>query len=150
MNNQQQVAREMPAANSMKSRRYSKNFWDYEFDCRDGTMVPEGCEDKLEAFVQSNLQVIRDFFGVPIYITSAYRTERYNKAVGGVENSFHLYDIHGPNGHFAVDIAVQGVSPIQVKFALEGLIRLNLIEEGGIGLYKDFVHYDNRGVRKRW
>lgn len=143
--NQQQRRPEMPAADKER-KKLSKNFWLYEFDCRDGTPVPEELEEDLKAFVEKNLQPLREFLDSRIFITSAYRTPEYNKAVGGVKNSYHLYD----KGAFAVDLMVQGVDPPIVKIVLEGLIRLGVIDEGGIGLYSNFVHYDNRGYKARW
>lgn len=136
---------EMPAA-SDERRKLSKNFWLYEFDCKDGTPVPDELVDDLETFVQKNLQPLRDFLDSRIFITSAYRTPAWNKAVGGVKNSYHLYD----KGPFAVDIMVQGVDPPLVKVIIEGLINLGILQEGGVGLYKSFVHYDNRGYKARW
>lgn len=136
----------MPAAAPGERKKLSKDFYLYEFDCKDGTPVPEELVDGLEYFVERNLQTLRDFFNAPIFITSAYRTPQYNARVGGVKNSYHLYD----KDAFAVDIMVQGVETPLVKIALEGLIRIGAIQEGGIGLYKNFVHYDNRGYRARW
>lgn len=37
-----------------------------------------------------NLNLIREKFGKPIYINSAYRTPQVNKSVGGVKRSLHL------------------------------------------------------------
>lgn len=37
------------------------------------------------------LQKIRDTFGMPIIVNSAFRCERLNKAVGGATNSDHKY-----------------------------------------------------------
>lgn len=37
------------------------------------------------------LDRIREAYGKPIYISSGYRNEELNKAVGGVEGSGHLY-----------------------------------------------------------
>lgn len=140
------MAVEMPATNQER-RQLSKNFWLYEFDCKDGTPVPEEQEAALKAFVEGNLQPLRDFLGTQIFITSAYRTPEYNKAVGGVSNSYHLYD---KGDAFAVDIMALGVDPPIIKVMIEGLIRLGVMQEGGLGLYKNFVHYDNRGYRARW
>jgi len=138
-------AKEMPATNQERPQ-LSKNFYLYEFDCRDGTPVPEEKVEGLEAFTEKNLQPLREFLGSTVFITSAYRTPEYNKAVGGVDGSYHLYD----KDAFAVDLMVQGVEPPLVKVIIEGLIRLGVMEEGGLGLYKNFVHYDNRGYRARW
>lgn len=43
-------------------------------------------DDKLVNY----LQRARNHFGVPVVITSAYRTESYNKTVGGAKNSYHV------------------------------------------------------------
>lgn len=144
--NEQPQRKEMPAAEEER-KQLSKNFWLYEFDCKDGSPVPPELEDGLQKFVEKNLQPLRDFLDSRIFVTSGYRTISYNKAVGGVKNSYHLYD---KEGKFAVDLMVQGVDPPIVKVILEGLINLGIVEEGGIGLYKNFVHYDNRGYRARW
>lgn len=136
----------MPAAVSDRGR-ISKNFWFYEFDCRDGTPVPQDKEDAVRAFVERNLQPLRDFLDCKLYISSAYRTPQYNKAVGGASNSYHLYD---KGDAIATDIRVVGIDPPVVKVIIEGLINLGIMEEGGLGLYKNFVHYDNRGYRARW
>jgi len=142
---QQIPIKEMPATENER-QQLSNNFWLYEFDCRDGTPVPDELVPELEKFVAKNLQPLREFLDSRIFITSAYRTPQYNAAVGGVKNSYHLYD----KGAFAVDVQVQGVEPALVKVMIEGLINLGIMEEGGVGLYKNFVHYDNRGYRARW
>ena len=138
---------EMPAVNGDSSGKYSEHFWEYEFDCKDGTPVPEDLQEMLKLFVQQNLEPLRKAVGAPIYILSAYRHEEYNKKVGGAKRSYHVYD--NRPGKFAVDIMCTGLEPATVKFLLECLIRVGLIEEGGIGLYKNFVHYDN-GPKRRW
>lgn len=43
----------------------------------------------IELLVTKLLDPIRDFVAEPIIITSGYRSERVNKAVGGVPNSQH-------------------------------------------------------------
>ena len=62
------------------------NFKVREFACHDGT-------DKVLVDIElvSLLQLIRDFMGSPININSGYRTASYNRKIGGVSNSFHLY-----------------------------------------------------------
>ena len=140
------MAVEMPAV-SDERKQLSKNFWLYEFDCRDGTAVPCTLVAELQAFVVENLQPFRDFVNAPVMLTSAYRTPAYNESVDGAKNSYHLYD---KPPAFAVDVMVQGMEPVLVKIIMEGLIRVGVMQEGGIGLYKNFVHYDNRGYKARW
>lgn len=45
--------------------------------------------DNLESLVDNVLDPIREFVGVPVIVTSGYRCEWLNKAVGGVPNSQH-------------------------------------------------------------
>ena len=121
----------------------TKNFKRQEFDCKDGTIVPDKYLDNLQR-VAENLQTITDHLGVPITITgSGYRTPSHNKKVGGAKNSQHLY----ANG---ADINARGYTPRQLYDVIEELINNGKMEQGGLGLYKGFVHYDRRGTRARW
>ena len=45
--------------------------------------------DNIE-YTISRLDEIREGYGKPIYINSGYRCPQLNKAVGGVEDSYHL------------------------------------------------------------
>lgn len=109
------------------SQQISPNFKIREFRCKDGS-------DKILIdvdFVKEKLQLIRNHFGAPVTINSAYRTTSYNAKVGGAKGSFHL------KGQ-AFDIVVKGVSPQEVaKYAQS--IGIN-----GIIQYNTFVHVDNR------
>jgi uncharacterized protein YcbK (DUF882 family) len=114
------------------NKSVSKNFKVKEFRCKDGT-------DTIVIdtfFVQKYLQSIREHFGAPVTINSAYRTVAYNKKIGGATNSYHL------KGQ-AFDIAVQGHTPQEVaKYAQE----LGIL---GIIQYNSFVHVDSR-TAKYW
>lgn len=46
-------------------------------------------KEKLRRLAQEILQPIRDAWRSPIIVNSAYRSEKVNKAVGGVKNSQH-------------------------------------------------------------
>lgn len=50
------------------------------------------------------LQYLRDCVGLPLYINSAYRCQRLNARVGGVNGSWHL------NGS-AADISIMNLTP---------------------------------------
>lgn len=81
-------------------KNISANFKVREFRCKDGS-------DKIlvdVGFVRDRLQAIRDYFGAPVIINSAYRTPEYNKKIGGAAKSYHL------SGQ-AFDIAVKGKTP---------------------------------------
>lgn len=108
----------------------SGNFKVKEFACKDGS-------DKILIdvdFVRNYLQKIREHFGAPVTVNSAYRTSTYNTRVGGAKNSYHM------KGQ-AFDIAVKGHTPNEVaKYAQTLGIK-------GIIQYKGFVHVDSRTTR---
>jgi len=120
----------------------TKNLKLKEFACKDGTPVPEKYYDNVWELMQ-NLQVLRDYFGKPITINSGYRTEKHNAKVGGGKQSQHLLAK-------ASDIVVKGVWPKEIYQTIEKLIEQKKMQQGGLGLYDTFVHYDVRGVKARW
>ena len=79
------------------------------------------------------------YFKSHVIITSAHRTIRHNRRVGGARGSYHLHCQ-------AVDMRVPGVS----KSRLARFIR-SLPERGGLGTYcgKGIVHVDV-GPRREW
>lgn len=105
----------------------SKNFKVKEFRCKDGS-------DKVLIdvdFVREKLQPIRDHFGAPVTIDSAYRTESYNRKVSDAKASYHV------KGQ-AFDIVVKGHKPLEVaQFA-------QTLDVPGIIQYNTFVHIDSR------
>lgn len=46
--------------------------------------------DNLKRIVEEILDPLREWYEKPIKINSGYRSQKLNKAVGGVNNSFHL------------------------------------------------------------
>lgn len=112
------------------NKKISANFSAKEFRCKDKS-------DKIlldTVFVREKLQKIRDHFGTPVTINSAYRTANYNKTVGGASSSYHMYGR-------AFDIVVQGHTPEEVaKYA-------QTLGINGIIQYNSFVHVDSREVR---
>ena len=110
------------------------NFKVREFACSDGSDTIF-----LHPDLPMLLQKIRDHFGKPVTINSAYRTEAKNKLVGGAPFSQHKYGV-------AADITIKGVSPLEVAKYAETLLG----KKGGIGVYKAFTHVDVRATRSRW
>lgn len=105
-----------------------------EFACHDGTdYIP------IDLDLVYKLEDIRQHFGKPITITSGYRSESYNRKIGGTSSSYHV------KGK-AFDIVVQGISPYDVAHYAQGLW-IN-----GIGCYYDdgFVHIDSRKEPYYW
>ena len=58
--------------------------------------------DNLKYIAENIFQKVRDYFGVPIRISSGFRSKELNKAIGGSKNSQHTtgqaLDIQGTNG----------------------------------------------------
>ena len=122
--------------------RLTKNFSLSEFDCKDGTEMPsELLANVLE--LAENLQVLRDFVGVPIKINSSYRSLSHNANIGGSKISQHLFAK-------AADIVIESKSPEQVANIIKALISEGKMKQGGISAYNTFTHYDIRGHKARW
>lgn len=123
--------------------KLTTNFNSSEFDCKDGTKVPEQYMDNCRE-VARNLQILRDTLGVPVSITgSGYRTPSHNKKVKGATNSQHLTCS-------AADINAVGYTPARLAARIEQLIAAKKMKQGGLGIYANFVHYDIRGTKARW
>lgn len=131
--------------------KLTEDFSREEFDCNDGTEVPEELMENVKELAE-NLQVLRTFLDMPVDIDSGYRHPEYNKSVGGGTKSQHLLAK-------AADIPCDELpfTPRQLARIIKGLIRLGLMKEGGIGIYpkradgtNNFVHYDIRGHKARW
>ena len=120
-------------------QQLSKNFVSTEVDCKgSGCCSQTTFDEKLIEI----LQKIREHFGKPVTITSAYRCPTHNKRVGGATGSYHS------KGQ-AADIVVQGVSSREVAKYAESIGVL------GIGLYETasdgyFTHVDTRTYKSFW
>ena len=92
----------------------------------------------VDEYSMDKLQALRTKLGKPLMVNSAYRSEKYNRKVGGKRNSFHLqakaFDIHMGNH-----------DPKAFVEAARGL------GFRGIGWYKnlDMVHIDT-GPPRSW
>ena len=110
--------------------KISENFKVKEFACKDGS-------DKILidiTFVRGYLQDIRSHFGLPVTVNSGYRTDSYNKKVGGAANSYHK------KGR-AFDISIKGITPLEVaRYA-------GSIGVPGIIKYNSFTHIDSRDTK---
>lgn len=119
--------------------KLSSNFKSTEFDCHG-----KGCCSLtyIDGKLVEYLQKIRDHFGKPVTITSAYRCQKHNKNIGGATSSYHTKGM-------AADIVVSDIAPLEVAKYAESIGIL------GIGLYetsKDgyFVHIDTRTTKSFW
>lgn len=82
----------------------------------------------LCALVHHVLQPLRDHYGQPVKISSGYRCQALNKAVGGVSNSQHM------RGQ-AADIKIPGVAPDNIADYIA-----NHLPYDQVILYPSFVH----------
>ncbi|MGJ8678579.1 MAG: D-Ala-D-Ala carboxypeptidase family metallohydrolase [Akkermansiaceae bacterium] len=76
-------------------------------------------------------------------ILSAYRSPRYNWAVGGKSRSLHM-------SNQAVDVVFRDVSPRHAASVARYLRDRKRKFSGGIGQYNSFVHIDTRGYNADW
>ena len=115
----------------------SKNFSLAEF-LRSETAVKKGIDNKPTVKQIENirwmclhvLQPIRAHFGKPMKITSGFRNAELNRAVGGVENSYHR--CLGYNA--AADFKIEGV-PVKTLF--------NYIAASDLPYTKVILEFDN-------
>jgi uncharacterized protein YcbK (DUF882 family) len=103
-----------------------------------------GCGfDSVSPAVLDVAQDVRDHFGKPIHINSrghcSCRCYNHNKAVGGVDKSKHLPNTFTHSSR-AIDFEIEDVTPTEIYMYLDQKYPSCL----GIGLYKTFVHIDDR------
>ena len=122
--------------------KLTENFRKEEFDSKDGACMPNDVLNNI-AELAKNVQVIRDYVGVPLTINSGYRSPEHNKKVGGVANSYH---VQGK----ASDLSSKQITPKKLYDAILKLIADGKIYNGGVGIYNTFVHYDIGGKGRRW
>lgn len=111
------------------------NFKIREFRCKDGSD-----NILIDSQLVRMLQDVRSHFGSAVSITSAYRTESYNKRIKGAAASYHTKGM-------AADFTVTGVSNREVASYLEKT------GARGIGFYNytgGFIHVDTRTKKYFW
>lgn len=119
-----------------------KNFDLEEFYCRDGSPVPFHLMENVKQLAEQ-LQILREDIGEAVHVNSGYRTEEYNKKVGGKPKSQHLLAK-------AADITAKSFTPKQLAARVEKLIKAGKLKIGGLGIYPGFIHIDVRKGRARW
>jgi uncharacterized protein YcbK (DUF882 family) len=102
----------------------TKDFSTSEFMCKCGCRK---CTIDLK--LVHILQSIRDVVGFPLAVSSGYRCEEHNRAVGGEPNSAHTRGL-------AVDLLIPA-SPLRYKFLKEALVVFKRI-----GISEEFIHVD--------
>lgn len=120
----------------------TKDFHIREFKCKDGTQVPAELIPNVQELA-NNLQVLRDYIDEPVHLNSGYRSDAYNKKVGGSPNSQHKKAKAG-------DLVTKSYTPKQLAAIIKKLIKQGKMKQGGVGIYPSFTHYDTRGTEARW
>lgn len=117
--------------------------------------TPEHIEN-FKKLAENVFQPIRDHFGVPIRISSGYRSEALNKAIGGagkVVNGKYVASSQHCKGE-AIDIDMDGSSITNKQvfdFIKEHLPFDQLIWEFGTSTNPDWVHvsFDSEGKQRK-
>ena len=73
-------------------------------------------------------------------INSGYRCPAHNLSVGGKPGGYH------PRGK-AADLEPKKVTVLKL---FEAAREIDVFRDGGLGLYRDFLHADSRGYTERW
>jgi len=128
-------------------RQLSEHFFPVEFTCHCGCGfglqegdVSQKLIDALEKLRWLCCQIKK--VDVPLVVVSGARCKKHNssKRVGGAPNSRHLVCD-------AADIKAYGIDP----GALYSIAKqIPQFRDGGLGVYKTWLHVDTRGYRARW
>ena len=103
----------------------------------DNTPTEEHIEN-LKYVAEKVFQPIREHFGVPIYISSGYRSKALNEAIGGSKTSFHS---HGMALDLDQDGKNKGVSNADVFYYIKNNLPFTeLIWEFGNETNPNWVH----------
>lgn len=103
---------------------------------------PATGEVRLHPGFDFHLAQLRMAFGTFMYPTSGCRSAAHNRAVGGVETSFHIWDEppFGAEGALALDVERRG------GVYARRLVAIALPLGWSIGVAKTFIHLDRRDL----
>jgi len=117
----------------MSNIRLSPNFHRSEFAC------PVSGIATVDHELLTVLEAVREYFEEPVIVTSGFRSEEYNRKIGGAPSSYHLIGQ-------AADIRILGVGPKTIV----KLLRKWYPHKYGIGEYPAHVHVDIRDEPVTW
>lgn len=121
----------------MEDKQLTPNFRLSEFLIHEATPPSPEILAHIQTLAEAMQKLRDDHFHGVVHITSGYRSERHNAAVGGVGQSQHL------TGK-GCDFWVEGMTCRQVYD------RLTPWWVGGLGYYEDHLHIDLRPFKVRW
>jgi hypothetical protein len=105
--------------------------------------------DNFKALAENVFEKIRAHFGVPIHISSGYRSKELNKLIGGSSTSQHCF---GEAIDIDMDGSASGVTNADIfNYIKDNLEYDQLIWEGGTDKNPDWVHvsYSKKKNRKQ-
>ena len=132
-------------------QRLSEHFTIEEFDCNDGTKVPDRYVPALKYLCETFLEPMREEFG-PCFVHSGFRTRPYNDRIGGARWSFHVYTDRRRKDGVAADVSFARGSVTDWKRKAVSIRSNKRNGDGGIGFYPQggFVHIDTRDYPADW
>lgn len=116
-------------SNVHADEKLSPHFKRSEFNQRRDPLPPE--QIKVDPRLIAKLEQLRALVNRPVVIASGYRSESYNKTIGGAKRSQHM------NGK-AADIIINGMSPADVA---------KLARRVGFSFIKVYAHHVHVDVR---
>ena len=129
--------------------KLSKNFNLSEFtesriaDKYDINNVPSATQiASLRDLVKNLMQPIRDYWGLPVRITSGYRCNALNVLIGGAEKSQHL-------AGKACDFTIKGLENIVIVKALKQLKEQGKIKYDQLILEPTWIHISYDDINNR-
>jgi zinc D-Ala-D-Ala carboxypeptidase len=111
--------------------------------------TPEDFDIKnLRAIAEEVFQPLRDHFGVPLFVSSGFRSKKLNKAIGGSKYSQHMV---GEALDIDADVYGSVTNRELFMFIKENLIFDQLIWEFGDDDTPDWVHvsYKEKGQNRK-
>ena len=137
----------------MRNKKLTKNFKEKEFVesrffgdfQKEVNKLYESNEEVRSntKLLAEQLQVLRDELNKPVSINIGYRPLEWELKQGRSGKSQHVLGK-------AADIVVKGMQASDVANVISRLIRNGKMQDGGLGIYSSWVHYDIGGKGRRW
>lgn len=105
---------------------------------------------RYETLARRTLEVVRDAVGGPLVVISGERMESRTAASSRHMPPALRRDLAERSLDAAADISTGKRSPLQLAFIVLRLMAQREIPAGGVGLYRSFVHVDDRGTLRFW
>lgn len=111
--------------------------------CTDGTVMPPQFYGRMRRLIK-NVNALGDAVNVTLHVNSGYRSPNYNAGLeGSAQASNHQFGE-------AIDISSTGMTSVELRDKVLELIASGKMEDGGLGIYNTFIHYDVGGAGRRW